>query len=303
MLARWQALGVLLWLGVLLGGPLLCWHAGRPWAALAVLALCLSGHAWWLAAGLLLAHAHNRHDPAPRARPAQLLRAWWGEACAAPRVFAWRQPFRAGRWPDHLAPQARGRPGLLLVHGFVCNRGLWNDWLPWLRGLDIAHVALSLEPVLGSIDDTVGQIEQAVRQLEAATGVPPLVLAHSMGGLAVRAWWRQPGAAQRLRGLITLGTPHQGTALARWAISENGRQMQPHGPWLRALAAGESPAQRAQVLCIYSHADNIVFPASNACLPGARCLHLPATAHVALVQHPAVRAEVLSALGRAAQPA
>ena len=40
----------------------------------------------------------------------------------------------------------------MLVHGLMCNRGVWLHWLGHLRAAGHAHVAVNLEPVLGSID-------------------------------------------------------------------------------------------------------------------------------------------------------
>jgi triacylglycerol lipase len=296
MLARLQQLAAGLWLAALLAWPAWLWQLGcSGWAAAAALGLLL-GHGLWLAVGLALAHALNRHDPAPRAQPGQLLRAWWGEFRLAPQVFFWRQPFRWRAVPDHLPAEAAGRTGVLLVHGFVCNRGLWNPWLRRLRAAGHPFVALSLEPVFGSIDDYVPLIEAAVRQLEVATGQAPVVVAHSMGGLAVRAWLAGGHTEGRVQEVITLGTPHHGTWLGRWALSDNGRQMRLDSDWLQALAAREPASRRRLFTCFYSHCDNIVFPASSACLPDARHRHLPATAHVDLVLHPLVMAHLLHRL-------
>jgi triacylglycerol lipase len=41
--------------------------------------------------------------------------------------------------------------------------------------------------VFGGIDDYAPLIEQAVQQVTQATGRPPLLVCHSMGGLAARA--------------------------------------------------------------------------------------------------------------------
>lgn len=297
MLARLQqfiTLGLLAlgftWVGV-------CLVRDEPEWALPGLVVLSTGHATVLGIELLLQAWINRHDPSPPASWRLRLRAWWGESHAAPRVFCWRQPFRSRRWPDHLPDDAQGRRGLLLVHGFVCNRGLWNAWYPDLRARGVPHLAVDLEPVFGSIDDYVAVIEQAVRRLETATGLPPVVVAHSMGGLAVRRWWAEPGHEARLHRVLTLGSPHHGTWLARWAFSINGRQMRMHSPWLRTLAARESPARHARMTCFYTHCDNIVFPTSSATLPGADNRHVEGVAHVHLADHPAPRAEALRWLG------
>jgi triacylglycerol lipase len=299
MLARLQQLLVFAWLAVLATAIVLPWRAGHPWGSVMAAGAVLVAHALWLLVSFGLMRWQNRGDPAPPASWGHWLQAWWGEVQAAPQVFGWRQPFRSGAEPDFLPPEARGRVGVVLVHGFVCNRGLWTPWLTRLREAGVPFVAVNLAPVFGSIDDYPPRIEAAVRQLEAVTGEKPVLVGHSMGGLAIRAWLARHSADDRVRSIITIGSPHHGTWLAKWSrLAENGRQMRPGGEWLQGLAAAE-PASRYQLfLCIYGHGDNIVFPASSALLPGARARHIEATAHVEMVHHPLVWAELWRALGR-----
>ncbi len=268
------------------------------WAVWGVLAV-LCGHAVVLGVEFLLLSRAHGDDPAPRASAGELLAAWWGEVLAAPAVFCWRQPFRSQRFADHLPAQAQGRTGVLFIHGFVCNRGLWNRWLGRLREQDVPFVAVNLEPVFGSIDDYIALIEQAVRQLEATTGRPPVIVAHSMGGLALRRWWAEQGDDARVQHAITIGTPHHGTWLARFAMSRNSRQMQQFSRWLQTLAAREPEGRAQRFTCFYSHCDNIVFPASTATLVGADNRHLSGVAHV----HMADRPEPWAELQRWLQPA
>jgi triacylglycerol esterase/lipase EstA (alpha/beta hydrolase family) len=103
-----------------------------------------------------------------------------------------------------------------------------------------------------------------------------------MGGLALRAWWAADGRDERLHHAITLGSPHHGTWLARFAMTRNARQMQQLSRWLQTLAPRETAARRARFTCFYSHCDNIVFPPSTATLPGADNRHVPGHAHVHL---------------------
>lgn len=263
------------------------WRSGHPvWAAVGAL-LILAGYA--LVLGLefvLLARVHG-DDPTPRASAGLLWRAWWGEVRAAPKVFCWRQPFASRAVADHLPAQAAGRRGVVLVHGFVCNRGLWNPWLTRLVQLDIPVVAVNLEPVFGSIDDHIAGVEEAVSRLERCTGLAPVIVAHSMGGLTVRRWWAGCGDPTRVHRLITLGTPHHGTWLARFALTRNARQMRPGSAWLRTLAAREPAELSAGVTCFFSHCDNIVFPPRHGVMAGADERHLPGVAHVQMADHPA----------------
>ncbi|MBU6258576.1 MAG: alpha/beta fold hydrolase [Burkholderiales bacterium] len=234
---------------------------------------------------VLQAHLHGE-DPTPRPSPGQRLRAWSGELAAAPRTFCWRQPFRSRVWSDRLPPSAQGKRGLLLIHGFACNRGLWNDWLQRLARQDRAWIALDLEPPLGSIDLYVATIESAVQRLEIATGVAPVVVAHSMGGLAARRWWAGQQEPGRIHHLVTIATPHRGTWLARWALSPNTRQMRCDSSWLQDLATRERQSASSHCTCYYGNCDNIVFPPSRALWPGARAIHLDAVAHVSMTARP-----------------
>lgn len=274
------------------------WQGGHPGWAVAGAALITGGYALVLGLEFVFLHRVHGADPTPAATPRQLLRAWWGEVRSAPAVFCWRQPFRSRRFDDFLPADARGRRGVLLVHGFVCNRGLWNPWMRRLREQGVPHVAVNLEPVFGSIDDYGRAIEAGVRALEAATGLAPVAVAHSMGGLALRRWWAEAGREARLLHAITIGTPHRGTWLARFALSPNGRQMQLNSRWLQVLAAREAPDQAQRFTCFYSHCDNIVFPPSVAALDGADNRHLTGVAHVHMAEHPEPRAELRRQLAR-----
>ena len=212
---------------------------------------------------------------------------WWGEVLTGIRVFGWRQPFRSNAISDHLT-NAQGRRGVVLVHGFVCNRGLWNPWMHRLRDAGAPYVAVNLEPVFGSIERYAALIDRAVQRVTAATGIAPIVVAHSMGGLAVRAWLRDPAQATRVHSVLTIATPHAGTALARFAFSKNTRQMRPGSPWLQALQRVEAESPRPPFTCYFSHCDNIVFPANHAMLSGATNHHVPGIAHVHLTFHPPI---------------
>jgi triacylglycerol lipase len=299
-LARLLALLLLADLALIVGW--VSWIGQRsPLLALAgALALGLA-HAPVLAAEFLLVPLLRRGDPAPPAGARALVRAWWVEIWLDLAVFAWRQPFRWRRHPDRLAgPGVAGRRGMVLVHGIVCNRGFWGPWLARLEQENRAFVAVNLEPVFAPIDDHVQAVERAVAAVSEATGLPPLVVGHSMGGLVVRAWLGATGAA-RVHHAVTLGTPHAGTWLARFARLDPGRQMHPQGDWLAALAGRWTPGLGARFTCWYSNCDNVVQPPSTATLPGADNRLEAGAAHVELAFRPRVMDQVFGLLS-APQP-
>lgn len=298
MLARLQQFTTLGLIAAAIGWAVVFALRGQPALAGVGALLIVFGYALFLGLEFVLLARSRGGDPAPRASAGQMLRAWWGEVCYAPCVFCWRQPFRATAEPDCTGPQSLGRCGVVFVHGFVCNRALWNPWMARLRKQGVPFSAVNLEPVFGSIDDYPPVIEAAVQCIESATGLAPVIVAHSMGGLAVRAWLAAFAADARVKRVITIGTPHGGTWLARFALTPNGLQMRQQSPWLRQMAAQETSQRRARFTCYYGHCDNIVFPASTAALIGADNRHLEATAHVHMAGVETIFEEVLQWLSR-----
>jgi Alpha/beta hydrolase family len=256
------------------------------------------GYTLFLAAEFIMLRFVNQTDPAPQPTWAELGRAWLGESLTAPQVFCWRQPFRSNAVPDQLLPAdaLRGRRGVVFIHGFFCNRGIWTPWLKRLRGSGHAFEAVNLEPVLGSIDDYAPQIEQAVLRVTAASGLPPMIVCHSMGGLAVRAWLKLHRGDPRVHRVVTIGTPHRGTWLARFGHGDNARQMRLLSDWHGQLDVDMPPDRHTRFTCWYSNCDNIVFPTSTATLPGADNRLVRGAAHVQLAFVAEVMTETLAML-------
>jgi triacylglycerol lipase len=261
---------------------------GRTWWVVAAGAgVLVFGYAIVLAVEFVAVAQVNRRDPAPRAGASALAAAWWQEVRTAPRVFSWRQPFRWRSLPDESVSPAQGRTAVVLVHGFVCNRGFWLPWMRVLTTRGIPYTSVNLQPVFGSIDDYIPLIDDAVQRAHALTGRAPVIVCHSMGGLAARAWRvATPDADERVRHIVTIGTPHHGTWLGRFSHVTNGKEMRQEGPWLKALREREAARwpqdTYRRFTCWYSNADNIVFPASTATLPGADNRLVRGHAHVAM---------------------
>ena len=243
-------------------------------------------------------HHFNRADSGPRATLWALFQACVREATTAPVVFLWRQPFRTQAVPDFLPASAK--PGVVFIHGFFCNRAFWAPWMAQLRSDKRAFTAITLEPAFGSIDDYPASIEAAVAKVVQATGQAPVLICHSMGGLAARAWLRSnPSNPARIKHVITIGTPHSGTKLSlKKALLPfiNTRQMQHFGAWTQQLAKNELLEHYAKFTCWYSNCDNIVTPTSTAMLPGADNRLVTAQGHVSMAFSQRVMQESLAML-------
>ncbi len=197
---------------------------------------------------------------------------WWrsllGECGAGVLIFMLRQPWAVAAPALLPATVKETRVPVVLVHGFVCNHRIWDDTVARLRAQGHAVFAVNLEPLFGSIDRYPGIVEQAVQALLLHTGQTHVALiGHSMGGLAIRAWMRDFGSRNVAR-VITLGTPHQGTAASIPKPTTNSAQMQWVSDWLKTIAASESLQTRSLMRIAITPQDNIVFPQRSQTLDG-----------------------------------
>jgi triacylglycerol lipase len=173
---------------------------------------------------------------------------------------------------------------LLVIHGIVCNRGIWRPWLQRLQAEGFTPIrAVNLEPLFADIEIHATRVEQELHALQRETnGARVAVLAHSMGGLVARAALRSVGANAISR-IVTLASPHHGTQIARWFPWLPTRQMLPESPWLRALNAAQEGQHAHGLTSIYSLQDNLIVPPRSARLEGAEMHELRGLGHFGLL--------------------
>ncbi len=249
------------------------------------------------ASGFGLAWRYSSTTPEPfRIGWRKAARLFFTEFCASMISSSWSMAFfRVGKQP---VSQPDGLP-VLLIHGYGCNSGYWHTMSQRLSASNISHRGIDLEPMLASIDNYVPVIAQTIKELAHESRCEQVILvAHSMGGLVSRAYLRDHGSS-RVAAVITLGTPHHGTAMARHGIGINSHQMgcdddNTPSAWLQQLAATETKQTRALFVSIYSHHDNIVSPQMSAHLDDATNIALSGIGHVTLGMHCAVQQCVIA---------
>jgi len=191
-------------------------------------------------------------------------------------------------------------PPVLLLHGFLATRG--SVHLLERRLTERNHVVMTYQLGLlqvRDIRDSAGFIASKVDSLVTQTGVEKIdVVAHSMGGLVALAYIKNhPGAAQKVRRLVLLGTPARGTwsallGLMTVPLGRGGRQLLPGSRFLRDLERLPLPLG-PEVTTVAGGRDWLA-PSHTTHLPGAHHLDLP-TGHSGLLVDEAV-AEAVAAI-------
>ena len=201
---------------------------------------------------------------------------WRALLGSAPRMLLYRELV-----PDD--PPRRAERPVLLVHGVLCNAGVWTSLRRRLAAAGVGPLyAISYGPPLASIDRFVDQLAAKIDRVLAETGATSVaIVSHSMGGIVTRAYLRKHGGA-KLRLAVTLAAPYAGSVHARCFPGTSLSQLRPGNAWLEALAAEPLPTT-TEIVSIWSWHDSMVAPQLSSRLEGARNVELVGIGHNALL--------------------
>ena len=213
------------------------------------------------------------------------------------------EPFHQWLMPSEPIGQKTGTP-ILLVHGYVSNRGMFWRMRKRLAAAGAGPVyTVSLYPLFGSIDEMMPVLAARIETICGETGAEKInIVAHSMGGLVTRAYLVAHAGADRVARLITIGSPHQGTQMAAFGVGRCVHEMRPDSARLKALVAAEIDLPKPPTLSIYTLNDDLVYPAESSLLDWAENLPMAGVGHVSMLSSkPAIEriiAELQVAAGR-----
>ncbi len=180
---------------------------------------------------------------------------------------------------DERQSMSKRRGPVVLVHGMGVNGGsmlllrqrlLRDGWGPVCCFNYLSHAA--------DVETAAAELRTYVERVAATSTEPVTLIGHSLGGLVIRYYARH-FPSPRVRRLLTLGTPHRGTILARrWLPA-----LAPGSKLLVALNAADRPPQQFDVITIYSSFDALILPPANAVYDNAFNIQLNNVGHNALL--------------------
>ncbi|MFD3512813.1 esterase/lipase family protein [Streptomyces sp. NPDC058657] len=200
-------------------------------------------------------------------------------------------------------PSAGGfLPPVVLLHGFADNRSVFVLLRRSLARHGWCHLtSLNYSPLTCDIRTAAGLLGRHVEEICARTGHREVdIIGHSLGGLIARYYTQRLGGDTRVRTLVTLGTPHEGTRVAPpMSAHPLVRQMRPGSSLIEELAR-PAPGCRTRFVSFWSDLDQLMLPVETARIHHpdliAQNVQVSGIGHLALPVHPAVAAGIRQVL-------
>ncbi|WP_406093471.1 esterase/lipase family protein [Streptomyces sp. NBC_01013] len=194
------------------------------------------------------------------------------------------------------------RPPVVLLHGFIDNRSVFVLLRRSLARHGWHHLeSLNYSPLTCDIRTAAELLGRHIEEICARTGHREVdIVGHSLGGLIARYYVQRLGGDRRVRTLVTLGTPHGGTAVAPLAGAH---------PIVRQMRSGSAPIEelrlpapgcRTRFVSFWSELDRVIVPVEAACIEHPDLdvvnVRVSGVGHLALPVHPAVATGIRQAL-------
>lgn len=189
------------------------------------------------------------------------------------------------------------KPPIILLHGLFQNRSCLY-WLQYrLRKAGYSQTISINTPPWRDLETLTEELAKKVDELRIKLKTDKFILVgHSMGGIIARNYVQNRGGAAYVSDMISLGSPHHGSKLAPFAVSNMGKSLLPGSKFLIEFNKVAWPKE-TRAVSIYTRYDNIVLPADSSRMEEAQNIELNGMGHTGLLFHPGAIQAVIDAIG------
>ena len=255
-------------------------------AAVVLLAVPVSQAVWLPLTHLRFNRYHRRQGSAMPSLGSVATLAYYWRALVANLLMAWWF-FRAfGRNGLRRPAGEVTGPPVLCVHGFLRNGTCMWGLRRALEHRGRPTRAVSMGRPFRPIERYAPPLERALRELVGAHPEEAVdIVAHSMGGVILRLVLAQhPRLASAVGRIVTLGSPHHGTAAVRGTRgAPESRQLDPGSRFLASLPVFSDSAPQSRIFTAAAERDFVVYPKTTSHLPGSRAVDFPEISHPGLL--------------------
>lgn len=178
---------------------------------------------------------------------------------------------------------------VLLVHGIFDSSSVMKPLRKALESQGFRTLSPDLVPCDGSAPiATLAEKLDRFIQTHLANDEPFWLVAFSMGGLISRYYLQCLNGVARAQTLITLGTPHNGSAWAFFRIGQGFRDLRQGSVLLRTLKQTEDVLRPLNPLSIYTPFDLMIVPYTSSIWRIAKNVSLAVPIHCSLLSSPRV---------------
>ncbi len=196
----------------------------------------------------------------------------------------------------------RGETPVLLLHGLFVNQSCWFWFKRRLRQQGFNNLVTLNLSTWHSEEVLTELVAKRVDELRHQLGVNKVhLVGHSMGGMIARNYVQLRGGNDKVKQLICLGSPHQGSKLATFSMNSLGKLLIPNSDFLQRLNSAPIP-ENTQLTNIYTNKDNMVLPNSNNHLPWGTAIELDGMGHTSLIYRKAPIGATIAALKKQVNP-
>ncbi|MFA7267183.1 MAG: alpha/beta fold hydrolase, partial [Candidatus Nanopelagicales bacterium] len=160
--------------------------------------------------------------------------------------------------------EAAGTP-IIMVHGVIDNHSIFTVLRRSLSRRGFGRViSLNYSPLTDDIRRVSRRLAMLVESVCRETGYERVhIVGHSMGGVVARHYVQCMGGDSRVHTLVTLGSPHGGSAYAKVLPHSLARQLRPESEFVQELDQ-PAPGCRTRMIAIWSDLDQVIVPQRNA---------------------------------------
>lgn len=179
--------------------------------------------------------------------------------------------------------QSHRRP-ILLIHGIFHNKSAFFFLKQKLALKGWHHFReMNLLTSVYGIESLAKQVQKEVERLREEYETDQVdIVAHSMGGLIARYYLQKLEGDGRVKNLVTLGTPHQGTDWSKLSLLPHIRELRRNSPLLKELKEMPLPSQ-TRVVVVFGSLDFLMTPRETAHWQGTRLIELDQLGHAGLL--------------------
>lgn len=186
-----------------------------------------------------------------------------------------------------------GKRVVVFIHGLAGHRGNFLPMQGYFRVMGrkrAISVGFEEKDSIQTMADQLGLLLRQVIEVNQLADTHSIdLVGHSMGGIIARLALEDPEIAKAVANLVTLGTPHSGTQLARLARSTKVLELRADSELLTRLQKQlpwPGPPHLPKLTAVWSPADMVLMPPESARVDGAHNLQVDDFSHFSYLIHP-----------------